>query len=50
MSRFANEYRDAEPLVINVRRAQYIEMISNKADIERYGAYLLAQYNARKAR
>lgn len=50
MSKYAEEYRNADPLVINVRRTQYMEMLRNKADIERYGANLLAQYNARKSK
>jgi hypothetical protein len=50
MSKYANEYRNAESIDVYLYRSQYAAMMKARADIEQYGANLLSMYRARKAR
>jgi hypothetical protein len=47
MSRFAQDYADAEPLDTIIKRLQYESMMAAKSDIMDFGARLLASYRAR---
>lgn len=48
MSRYAHEYREAEPLTNIIERMAYDSMMRGKRDIERFGANALAAYRARR--
>jgi len=48
MSRFHQEYRNAEPLNIVIDRAQYDAMMTSKRNIMDFGARLLSGYRARR--
>jgi hypothetical protein len=48
MSRFYQDYAEAEPMDTLIRRLQYQAMMSAKSEVEQFGARMLASYRARR--